>query len=420
MRGLIASVLNFTIFLLITFAPAQNSRYIAYAGHGYGTDVDVIDLSTMSIDTTIVGAGGYRMVLTPDGSKLYSTGGDNLLYISDAIADTLLQAVDPSIDTVFSSELEGITISPDGKRVYVIDESSDALFVWDTQADTLIDAIDFPSLDEPENIVISSDGAYLYINDNSYVTKIRTDSLKIVKSLYIDNDGHGIAISSDDSTIFADGQGIDVIRTTDMSLLTSLLGDGYYLTTSEDGSRVYGVDEGRHLSIVDAQNKTLISNITLSKVYARGVTTYAGGDTILVATTSGLLKLDAANLNVFGTNQGSYQSVVVKAATPVKIGSARRYVPNGVELHQNYPNPFNPGTTIVFRLPEAGHIQLDIFNLQGQRVRSLINQSVSAGQHYIRWNGLDQKGKRVASGIYIYRLQFENRYVKTRKMILLK
>lgn len=88
--------------------------------------------------------------------------------------------------------------------------------------------------------------------------------------------------------------------------------------------------------------------------------------------------------------------------------------PTGFELLQNYPNPFNPSTTIRFVLPSAGHVTLRIYNLLGQVVATLVNDTQVAGAHTITWKPLT-----LASGIYIYRLQ-AGKFSKTRKMILLR
>ncbi len=73
-------------------------------------------------------------------------------------------------------------------------------------------------------------------------------------------------------------------------------------------------------------------------------------------------------------------------------------------LQQNYPNPFNPTTEIKYGLPVNGLTTLEIFNLRGQKVRTLVNEKKSAGYHHIVWDGRDDFGNSVASGVYIYRI----------------
>ena len=89
-------------------------------------------------------------------------------------------------------------------------------------------------------------------------------------------------------------------------------------------------------------------------------------------------------------------------------------------LHANYPNPFNPSTTISFTLPTAGRVSLRVYNLKGQLVRSLVEASeLAAGQHSFVFNGLDDRGTPVGSGVYLYRLVF-GYHSLTRRMVLAK
>lgn len=94
-------------------------------------------------------------------------------------------------------------------------------------------------------------------------------------------------------------------------------------------------------------------------------------------------------------------------------------LPDKFHLYSNYPNPFNPITTISFDLPVASHVKLEIYNLLGQRIVTLIDGSRVAGQHQVIWNGLDNVGNSVASGVYFYRLTKDN-YAVTKKMVLLR
>jgi N-acetylmuramoyl-L-alanine amidase len=94
-------------------------------------------------------------------------------------------------------------------------------------------------------------------------------------------------------------------------------------------------------------------------------------------------------------------------------------VPRDFRLYQNYPNPFNPSTTISYRIPEAGVVSLDIFNIWGQTVRHLVGGMQAAGSYRIIWDGRDEAGRPVASSIYFYRLRAGIR-METRKMTLIR
>lgn len=94
-------------------------------------------------------------------------------------------------------------------------------------------------------------------------------------------------------------------------------------------------------------------------------------------------------------------------------------VPTEFSLGDAYPNPFNPTTTIEFGLPAAGQVKLEVFNTLGQRVRTLVDAYMTAGTHTIEWNSADDSGNRVASGIYLYRIQ-AGEFSDTKKMVLMK
>lgn len=94
-------------------------------------------------------------------------------------------------------------------------------------------------------------------------------------------------------------------------------------------------------------------------------------------------------------------------------------VQSGISDLQNYPNPFNPETTISYALGEASEVELSIYNLRGQKVRTLVDEYQKAGQYNIVWDGFDSDRNRVASGIYLYRIKTEKSEI-TKKMILMK
>jgi Peptidase C10 family/FlgD Ig-like domain/Spi protease inhibitor len=89
------------------------------------------------------------------------------------------------------------------------------------------------------------------------------------------------------------------------------------------------------------------------------------------------------------------------------------------QLGQNYPNPFNPETNIAFSLAETGQTSLEIYNIKGQKVKTLTNGVLEEGEHILHWSGSDDNGKPVSSGIYFYKLK-NGRYTSTKKMILMK
>ncbi|MBE0565598.1 MAG: VCBS repeat-containing protein [Krumholzibacteria bacterium] len=99
--------------------------------------------------------------------------------------------------------------------------------------------------------------------------------------------------------------------------------------------------------------------------------------------------------------------------------SAVAELPTRFALHPNYPNPFNPSTTLRFDLPQAGKVELTIYDTAGRRVRTLVRETLAAGRQEVVWRGRDDGGRQVASGVYFYRLE-AGTFGETKKMILLK
>jgi hypothetical protein len=127
-----------------------------------------------------------------------------------------------------------------------------------------------------------------------------------------------------------------------------------------------------------------------------------------------------------GSTDWSVVAVEIKPqAGATLVNNERSTPPSDFQLEQNYPNPFNPGTQISFSLPASGEVILDIYNENGQLVRTLIEGEMAAGQHWARWNGLNRLGETAAAGIYLYRIVVRGKtgdvvFAQTRRMALLK
>jgi hypothetical protein len=126
------------------------------------------------------------------------------------------------------------------------------------------------------------------------------------------------------------------------------------------------------------------------------------------------LCITISHANIIPDWYASPQCYVVEGPMDVNPGD-KDLLPTRFALVQNYPNPFNPATTVQFDLPKASNVKLEVFNVLGQRVTTLVNGEVPAGYHKIPWNAGDQ-----ASGLYFYRLTADGNVIDTKKMMLLK
>ena len=94
--------------------------------------------------------------------------------------------------------------------------------------------------------------------------------------------------------------------------------------------------------------------------------------------------------------------------------------PEAFALANNYPNPFNPATTIKYALPQAADVELTVYNVLGQPIRTLVAEHQSAGRYVVEWDATNDSGHRLSSGMYFYRLQAGGEFLEVKKMLLLK
>jgi hypothetical protein len=126
-------------------------------------------------------------------------------------------------------------------------------------------------------------------------------------------------------------------------------------------------------------------------------------------------RVEAADLNAEGALLPDFTAGVIDVHRSTDVAEGDGYtLPGTLCLNQNYPNPFNPTTTVKFSLPEKADVRLEVFNLLGQKITTLISKELPAGRHEVVW---DAGG--LPSGVYFYRLFADNESI-TRKMLLLK
>jgi len=125
--------------------------------------------------------------------------------------------------------------------------------------------------------------------------------------------------------------------------------------------------------------------------------------------------LDTANNVICGTTD-HLSPFVIGGGSVTAVGNG----PALPALHQNIPNPFNPVTTIAYDVPNAGtHVAIRIYDTTGRLVRTLVDRKEAAGSHDVTWDGRDQFGTAVSSGVYFYKMTAGS-FVESRRMVLLK
>jgi photosystem II stability/assembly factor-like uncharacterized protein len=138
-------------------------------------------------------------------------------------------------------------------------------------------------------------------------------------------------------------------------------------------------------------------------------------------------KFNTAPYDLRRSNEYTFQSLSEKTRFKLIVGkpgyvnsALSRERPTAFELDQNFPNPFNPSTAITFRLPKESYVVLEVLTLLGQRIKTLAEGRFVPAVHTVEWDGTNELGQRVASGIYFCRLMVDGAAMQTRKMILAK
>lgn len=131
------------------------------------------------------------------------------------------------------------------------------------------------------------------------------------------------------------------------------------------------------------------------------------------------LRLPVSDLAPWTVYRGSLNRQASFAATGFVSNTDATQNPQPNQLLQNYPNPFNPHTTIAFNLAKDAFVSLNVYNTKGQKVRSLHSGQLGQGRHNLNWDGCDESGRSMASGLFFYRLETDGA-TQTKKMLLMK
>jgi type IX secretion system substrate protein len=123
--------------------------------------------------------------------------------------------------------------------------------------------------------------------------------------------------------------------------------------------------------------------------------------------------------NITTLYDGGWESEYSNDAEITITGAGGELIPLVTELEGNFPNPFNPTTTIKFGLNESATVTLEVYNIRGEKVRTLVDSELEAKYHTVLWNGEDSSGKNVSSGVYFYKMK-AGEYSSTKKMIMMK
>ncbi len=228
-----------------------------------------------------------------------------------------------------------------------------------------------------------------------------------------------------------------------MAVNTGLTNRTVYALAVHGSNLFAGTDGGVFLSTNNGVSwtavNTRLTNTGVSALVVNGSNLFAGTGGVFLSTNNGtswtavntgltstsVYSLAVSGLHLFAGTRGGgvWRRPLSEMVTEVEDNFSQ--VPVGFTLEQNYPNPFwsgatsrsagNPNTTIRYQLPKATQVVLKIYNIFGQEIRTLVNERRTGGVNSVVWDGRDESGKEVSSGIYIYRLQ-AGEFIQSRKL----
>jgi len=389
-----------------------------------------------------VSGGMNKVIMNTEGSDIYSgqipaTAENNFVNyfivatdVSDQVsmmpADTSVQnycypVTDGTLSiadiqytpwSIADSPFEGVSVEVTG------------VLTTDTTANNRYDAYSIQDAESPwSGIFASGINANLFIGDEVTVFGTVTDynaawhfkwdnnTTILVDSMKINSTGNTVnpltvetgTIANDTSTVEAyEGVLVKIQNAT----LTSL---NSYDVSFDDGSGECLVDGDFMVSADQNENELFYINDTDGYLVAFGDTVHVGEKVSMI---QGVLVYSFGSYKIEVRNQDDF-------GTLVGIDENFKPTPKAYSLHQNYPNPFNPETKIYFDIPADQKVKILVYNVLGQKVRTLVNEEFRAGSHILNWDGRNDVGQRLPSGIYIYRIKAGN-FIAAKKMMMVK
>ncbi|MBD3289182.1 T9SS type A sorting domain-containing protein [candidate division KSB1 bacterium] len=391
-------------------------------------------------------AGANNVIAATNGAILLANGKDGLrAYSFDGTSFSNIAHVNDGGDAMGVAEGADGTIflanGEDGLRAYSFDGTAFANLAHIDEGGSAMD------------VALDSDGTVFLANGEDGLRAYSFDGSSFVSTAHlnnfsVENEARGIAVAPDNA-IFLFRDGVWAFNYTGSNFMNtwhnSEIGNSKGIAFGADGTIFLG--SWRHIHAFSHEDTSFmhVASDSINELWSQGIA--AMNETIFLAGSSSPVNsgvLAACSFNGSSFNKTAYlrvdsRDIALLSGDTILVTSgfngliAYTYSKNPTtavdneyskfpivyRLYQNYPNPFNPTTTINYALPIASHVEVKIYNTLGQEVRTLVNSMKPAGSQQVVWDGQNNSGNIVPSGVYFYQLQV-GALVETRKMLLLR
>ena len=418
------------IHLNVTNINASNAEFIAqnnnvFSGTGTGTGIHLMQSNAVIRGNLLSGDAGDAIALELGSTALITK---NNIFSNQGFG---LNNLDPTVTITAQANWWGDASGPGGTGPGTGDEVSTG--------------VDFSNwLAQPVAVVVTAEGDTVTlatgISDTVSLFLQNWQKLDDVVNVSISDDQEWLQQPAVFSVNLTDSLGAEIRIAFVIPVSTSDGSSDHVQVIATSQSDPSAVDTTRF--VVVSQNAVLVSlfvtpdSVALSpgdsvKFVAEGTDQF-GRDfnfTPQWSATGG--SIDVEGLYIAGNQTGTFQvtatdpntqitaQAVVLIDVSVAVEEDAAEVPTEFRLYQNYPNPFNPETQILYDLPKAAHVRIEIFNILGQRIKTLVDEQKPAGAYSLIWDGRTDNSEAATSGVYIYRLK-TNEFVKSRKLLLLR
>jgi len=399
------------------------------------------DYNLYSFNSNGVSNTGWPLSLGSEATA--SVASDSLGNIYIGTQNGIFQAVDPfgeniwsynvgapvHSSAVISSENTLYVVNTDG-RLYAFDLNTiipnNVDYKWRIETNAAVSAT--PALDDLNNIYITNeDGQLLKINDDGTTGNVMwtyESGTAIVDSSPILDSEYNIYFGCTDGRVYSvnnNGQlnwmsdEFGMIRSTGALAEFDDIQSRIYIGSDDCKLYALSIDDGSILWHYTAE-----SAIVCPILYENGKIYFGtvNGEILVINDPNISTGTIFRNTSIWSTFQGNNLRTGNQAYNMTSVG--KKIINVQSHLLQNYPNPFNPTTIIEFSILIESNVELSIYNLKGQKIESLVNTELDAGNHTVIWNGSDSSGKKVSSGIYFYKMIVNGKTKSVKKCLLLK